>query len=65
MLEGFEVVYEKLIHEVKHLVLQEVVNYVQKRTNELGEPNPWECFVKTNENVYHKMCQQKGLGWKG
>ena len=32
MLKGFEVVYEKLIHEVKRSLLKGVVNYVQKRT---------------------------------
>ena len=48
MLEGFEVVYEKLIHEVKHLVQTGVVNSVQKRI--YGVPNSWGCFE--SENVY-------------
>ena len=52
MLEGFEVVYGRLIHEVKHVLLKGVVNYVQKRTFEEGVPNPWECFVRTYKYVY-------------
>ena len=53
MLEEIEVVYERLINEVKHLVLKGVVNYVQKRTYELGVANPWEIFVIIYEDVYH------------
>ena len=48
----FEVVYERLIYEVKLLVLKGVVNYVRKVTFEPGVPNPCECFVRTNEYVY-------------
>ena len=38
MLKGFEVVYEKIIHEMKHLALKGVVNYVQKRHMNLVSP---------------------------
>ena len=51
MLEEFEVLYERLIHEVNN-ELKGVVNCVQKHTYELDVPNPWECFVKTYEYVY-------------
>ena len=50
MLKGFGVVYEKLIHEVKHLVQTGVVNSVQKRIYEHGVPNSWGCFG--SKNVY-------------
>ena len=42
--KGFQGVYERLTHGVKNLVLQDIVNYVQKHTYELGVPNPRECF---------------------
>ena len=40
MSEEYEVLCERLSHEVKHLVLKEVVNYVQKRTYQLVVPTP-------------------------
>ena len=44
--------YKELFLAAKHLVHNEVVNYVQKHIYELGMPNPSRCFVKTYENVF-------------
>ena len=47
----FEVRYEKLFHEERHLVQREVENYVNWRTCVLDEPNLLECFKE-----YMQVC---------